>query len=111
MDNKIRYFYHTINILGRSMDNGLEALEFKHEYLENQSRRDNIKIVGVEEKNSEKTWDDKEEVVKKIIKEKLGMDDMVIERTHRVREKTSHAPGSHLGLPHVEALTLICLGP
>ena len=37
-----------------------------------------------------------EEVVKKIIKEKLGMDDMVIERAHRVGEETSHAPGSHL---------------
>ena len=81
-DNEIRSVYSQINILCRTMDNGFEVLGFKYEYLENQSRCDNIKIVGVEEKISEKTWDDAKEIVKKIIKVKLGMDDVVIERAH-----------------------------
>ena len=46
------------------LNEGLEALESKNKYLENHSRRDNIKIIGLEEKADEKTWDDTEQVVK-----------------------------------------------
>ena len=40
-------------------------VELKQEYLENQSGRNNIKITGVQEDNTEKTWDDTEMVVTK----------------------------------------------
>ena len=53
---------------------GLEALESKNEYQENHSRRDDIKIIGLEEKADEKTWDDTEQVVKKAINEQLGIE-------------------------------------
>ena len=49
-----------------------DDMENKHEYLENMSRRNNIKIVGLhEDKLKEKSWDDTEELVKVVIKEKL----------------------------------------
>ena len=71
----------------------LEALEAKNEYLENHSRRDNIKIIGLEEKADEKTWDDTEQVVKKAIKEQLGIKrDVFIERAHRGVILDRHAP-------------------
>ena len=56
------------------------------EYLEKQSQRNNIRITGVlEDTQYEKTWDDTEIVVKRLIKDKLGIqDELVIERCHRV---------------------------
>ena len=61
-------------------------MESKHEYLENMSRRNNIKIQGLlEDKLKKKSWDDTEELVKGVIKEKLKFDTEVkIERAHRV---------------------------
>ena len=63
-----------------------DDMESKHEYLENMSRRNNIKIPGLlEDKLKEKSWDDTEELVKGVIKEKLKFDTEVkIERAQRV---------------------------
>ena len=47
----------------------IDCLEDQNEYLENQSRRNNIKILGVhEDEDKEKTWDDTEIIVKDLIK-------------------------------------------
>ena len=49
-----------------------DDVESKHEYLANMSRRNNIEILGLLEDNlKEKSWDDTEELVKGVIKEKL----------------------------------------
>ena len=71
-----------------SVDNGIE-------YLENQSRRNNIKIVGVpEDKATERSWDDTEKVVKDLIKEKLNLNEEVeIERCHRVGNPNPSSSG------------------
>ena len=64
-----------------------DQLESKHEYLENMTRRNNIKIFDVAEEKDEKTWEDSENVVKKIIREKLDVDleeEHAIERAHCV---------------------------
>ena len=63
-----------------------DDMESKHEYLKNMSRRNNIKILGLlEDKLKEKSWDDTEELVKGVIKEKLKFDTEVkIERARRV---------------------------
>ena len=58
------------------MNDGLEDLEWKQEYFENQSCRNNIKITGVQEDDTEKTWDDTEMVVKKVIRESLVLKKM-----------------------------------
>ena len=55
----------------------LKTWNWKHEYLENQSRRNNIKITGVVEEDDEKMWDDTEATVKKLIMEKLGINEDV----------------------------------
>ena len=63
---------------------GLENLDSRNDYLENMSRRNNIKVFGIEEAANE-SWDDCETKVKKAISEKLGIkDEILIERTHRV---------------------------
>ena len=54
----------------------------KIEYLENQSRRSNIRIDGIREEEAE-TWDNTETKVKEILKEKLNLDEEPdIERAH-----------------------------
>ena len=64
VDTEITAVYRQIEGLSQNLNEGLEALEWKNEYLENPSRRDNIKIIGLEEKADEKTWDDTEQVVR-----------------------------------------------
>ena len=72
----------------QQQDTDIEAINDEVEYLENQSRRNNIKIVGVIEEADELNWDDTEAVVRNCVKDKLGMEDeLLIERAHRVGKK------------------------
>ena len=59
------------------------------EYLDNQSRRNNVRITGIpEDKDVEQSWDDTEKVVKQSIKDKLSInEDFEIERCHRVNSR------------------------
>ena len=71
--------------MNNDINRNFEALENKVEYLENQSRRNNIKIFGVPEEENEKTWDDTEVIVKALIRNKLGIEEHIeIERAHRL---------------------------
>ena len=55
--------------------------------LEDRSRRNNIRIDGIEDDQNE-TWDSCEEKVQKLIKKKLGLENEVeIERCHRMKNK------------------------
>ena len=74
-DNGINGVYAQIKSINKEM-NEFEDLEWKQEYLENQSRRNNIKITGVQEDDTEKTWDDTEMIVKKMIRESLALKKM-----------------------------------
>ena len=74
------------------MNEFADFTENQLEYLENQNRRCNIRIIGLSENQQvEKTWDDTEQFVKKAIKEKLNLaDDFEIERCHRVKHKSEN---------------------
>lgn len=62
----------------------LQVMCDKQEYLEGQSRRNNIVIDGVPESTGE-SWADSEEKVKDIFRQKLQLQrDMEIERAHRI---------------------------
>ena len=66
----------------------------KIEYLENRSRRSNIRIDGIREEEAE-TWDNTETKVKEILKEKLYLDEEPdIERAHRVGRRPNATTGS-----------------
>ena len=68
-----------------NLENCCKEIEEKQEYLENMSRRNNVKILDLPEEEGEKTWADTEELVKKTVKEQLHYeDDVHIERAHRV---------------------------
>ncbi len=70
MDTKIGLHSENLTMINGHADN----VEAQLEYIENQSRRNNIKILGIEDiKEEEKTWDDTEEVVRKALKDKLDI--------------------------------------
>ena len=52
-----------------------------------QSRRNNIRVNGIEKLDKE-TWQDSEERIKMAVREKFGMD-ITIERAHHI-EKRGH---------------------
>lgn len=52
--------------------------------LEDRTRRNNIRIDGLKE-NENETWEECEEKVKSLLKEKLHINDVEIERAHRVK--------------------------
>ena len=62
-DNKIQGHSRNLNDVNASLDGKDSELE----YIENQNRRNNVKIIGVpENKETEKSWEDTEMVVKQL---------------------------------------------
>ena len=74
----------------------LEFTERKIVESEDWSRRNNLHIDGITEKEN-KTWDDCEQEVQSLIKDKLGIaENIVTERAHRIKKKeNSKNPGKH----------------
>ena len=71
-----------------------DEVEKKLTDLEDSSRRNNLRIDGVAEENSE-TWDDYERKVKEIFMDKLELEnDIIIERAHRTKKKQIWQEGS-----------------
>ena len=61
---------HSDNL--NAVNNHMDSTESELEYLENQSRRSNIRITGIaEDKDVESSWDDTEKIV--VIKDKLNL--------------------------------------
>ena len=52
--------------------------------MEDRSRRNNLRIYGISESKYE-TWEKYEEKVDEVFREKLGLDNIHIERAHRVK--------------------------
>ena len=65
----------------------------KMEYLENQSKRYNIRVTGIPESDNE-TREDAEVKVKRAIKDNLGIE-ADIERAHRVERWKTEPPKNH----------------
>ena len=78
----------------KTMCGSLDYHTDKIEYLENQSRRSNIRIDGIREEEAE-TWDNTETKVKEILKEKRNLDEEPdIQRAHRVGRRANATTGS-----------------
>lgn len=80
----------------------LTSQSLKMEYLENQSRRNNIRVNGIPESDSE-TWEEAEIKVKEAIREKLDIE-VDIERAHRVERRKSNRGLANQNQPR----TIVC---
>jgi len=74
----------------------------KLDYLENQSRTNNIRVNGILESDN-KTWEDAEVKVKRAIKEKLDLE-VEIERAHRVERRKTKSGQANQNQPR----TIMC---
>lgn len=88
------------------LKSGLQAQSTKAEYLENQSRRNNIRVSGIAESLGE-TWDEAEEKVRAAIKEKLNME-VDIERAHRVERRKDASSHRQAEKPRTVVCRLRC---
>ena len=94
-ESKIKAAFIQIEGMNKDINESLDEIEDKQEYLENHSRRNSIKLLGVPEDDDENSWDDTELMVKTLIKNKLRIqDEVVIERAHRVGKKAQPRPQS-----------------
>ncbi|KAL8589646.1 hypothetical protein ACOMHN_016030 [Nucella lapillus] len=79
---------HNVDILeeeNRKMKEEVRMQAEKIDYLENQSRRQNLMFYNIPKQQQEETWDDCEQAVQQVIKNILNITtDVVIERAHRV---------------------------
>lgn len=64
----------------------VKELEARCNYQEDYSRRNNLQIVGVEEKRGE-TWEQTATEVSNLLKSKLDLPDIQLERAHRVGQR------------------------
>ena len=73
----------------------------QQEYLENQSRRNNVKVFGIPEKDAEEvleSWEESEQLVKNETKNKLKVEvDVNIKRAHRVENYALSLPTAMMG--------------
>ncbi|KAH9374387.1 hypothetical protein HPB48_001971 [Haemaphysalis longicornis] len=68
-----------ISILQKEFKN----LQAKNVDLENRCRRQNLSFYGIDD-NKAKTWDQFEELIKKILGDKLGIEVASLQRAHRI---------------------------
>ena len=84
-------------ILSKKMNETKDDVEKMHKYqntiknklreVEDRSRRNNLRIDGIKEYDSE-SWVDTESKVRKLFREKLELEgDLIIERAHRVGQQ------------------------
>ena len=72
----------------KSQSTAIDSLYDQSEYLENQSRRNNIKLLGMPESESGETWDQSEKFFKDQVKASLQIEEKIeVERAHRVGQK------------------------
>ena len=82
--------HQTSDVKIDKVQQNLTELENCVDYLENQSRRNNVIFEGIEESDKE-SWHDSERKVMDVIKETMELEDLTIERAHRVGRARSRA--------------------
>lgn len=77
------------------IEDQMDCHEDHLEYLENQSRRNNVRVDGIPEVDNE-TWEDTEAKVKQVLKDELDLASVPdVERAHRVgKSRRTSAQGS-----------------
>ena len=93
LTKKISELEESIQFTDNDLNNKIAKLEQNHRYeinmvhqklrgLEDRSRRNNLRIDGVPKSNQE-SWDDTESKINDLLKDKLNVEGIEIERAHR----------------------------
>lgn len=70
----------------------IESLEDRCNYMEDYSRRNNIRITGIKEQNGNETWEQTAAKVLSVLDDKLQLPDLDLERAHRVGQRRDDKP-------------------
>ena len=68
------------------------TLEKRTNYMEDYSRRSNLQIAGMEERQGGETWEQTAVAVSGLLENKLGLPNIDLERAHRVGQRLLHRP-------------------
>lgn len=79
----------TINKELSSVQERLQEIEGTIDYLENQSRRNNLIFDGIPEGERE-TWQDSEDKVLEVLEDSMDLNNITVERAHRVGRSNTH---------------------
>ena len=97
-DEKFKEINKKLNNDKQQHGNEIDELWQENEYLreklrdiEDRCRRDNLRIDGLQEVENE-TWEQTEKILKGMIQEKLEIQDVNIERAHRVGSTSNTSP-------------------
>ncbi|KAK3892381.1 hypothetical protein Pcinc_003751 [Petrolisthes cinctipes] len=85
----------TIDKLSQHIDSTqlkIKDMEDRINYQEDYSRRNNIRISGVEEQSSEQTWEQSAAVVSSLLKDKMQLPGLELERAHRIGQHRDGRP-------------------
>lgn len=75
-----------------STNEKVKQLHDKVNYQEDYSRRNNIRIYGIEEQGSSETWEQTAAAVTSLLEQKMELPGMELERAHRVGERRDGKP-------------------
>ena len=86
IDRDVSHINETFRIHAKNTDDNLYEIEEKLRYLENSSRRNNLRAEGVEEEEEtdNETSDQCKEKVSSILKSKLKINNLKTDRVHRI---------------------------
>lgn len=70
----------------------MDQLEERVNYQEDYNRRKNVRINGVEERDSSETWEQTAAVVTSMVKDKMQLGELSLERAHRVGPRNDARP-------------------
>lgn len=70
----------------------IKELEDRLNYQEDYSRRNNVRISGVEERGASETWEQTAAAVTSLLEEKIQLPGLVVERAHRVGMRRDDRP-------------------
>lgn len=70
----------------------IETLEERCNYMEDYSRRSNIRITGVEERSGGETWEQTAATVLSLLDDKMQLPGLELERAHRVGQRRDARP-------------------
>lgn len=76
----------------KTSNDTIEQLENRANYMEDYSRRNNLQIVGLEERPDGENWEQTTAKVNNLLEEKLQIPNLEIERAHRVGSRDDHRP-------------------
>lgn len=75
-----------------TLQDRIEELEKRCNYQEDYSRRNNLRITGIQEQSNGETWEETANTVSKLFEEKLQLPSIKLERAHRTGPATASGP-------------------